>query len=192
MILLYDRQSARYRDYESGRFVSRQAIHNEIDRAADFTSRKLVALTERLRNGEISVDEWQSDFKDHLRAGHTLAGSIAGGGKNQMSGADWLAVARETKAQYRYLNQFAFDVANGLPLNLGRVKMYAKAIRHTFQNMERRRFVEAQYAWAIWIVTPGENCAGCLQAAGKYSIESTPKLGSHECLTNCRCLIEYE
>lgn len=191
MILLYDKSTRRYRDYDSGRFISRNAIYKEVERIADHTSRKLVALSNQLRDGELTVSQWQSETRDALRPAHTLAAQIAGGGKAQMTPTDWLIVARDVKAQYRYLNNFAAEIAAGSPIHMGRVRMYAQAVRHTFQRFELHRAKQAGIARAEWVVTVGENCAGCLQAQGVYLIENVPVIGSHQCLTNCRCFIEY-
>lgn len=128
------------------------------------------ALIIRVLKGQMSVADWQIEMRERLRRQNMLmliAG--AGGNKADVRADDWLKLGSELKSQYKYLEGFARDLADGTPGALshavGRAKMYARSTRASF-----------------W------------RQASPVDLPAYPGDGSSECLTNCLCEwdLEYE
>jgi hypothetical protein len=153
----------------------------------------LTILTEQLRDGRISLPEWAIRFRQEIKAGHSLTYTLARGGRAQMSAADWGRVGRLTRFHLGALDRYTSQLANGGLINFGRVRMYAAAIRNTFENAGRSiRLLDEQMPWARWIRTADESCPGCLAQASMppRRLEDIPPIGSQECAANCRCYLE--
>lgn len=189
--LTFDKAVQRYRNAR-GQFVSRVAVVGARQAIVNEVINQVTTLTNNLRDGKIDLGDWQSGMRETIKAGHQLSAAIVGGGKASMSSADWLVVARNVKAQYRYLDAFAYQIERGVGgINMGRARMYANAIRGTFLNFEKLKRKEAGFARVRWVVSARESCQGCLSAKGEWLIDEVPEIGSHQCLSNCLCFLEY-
>ncbi len=158
---------------------------------------RLVGLSKRLQSGAINLAEWQIQARDIIKANHAAHAATARGGWAQMSQSDWGRVGALTRKQYDYLNRFALQIEQGLPLDgrfLRRVKMYADAAGATYSELEKIVMLLAGVERARRVTTATESCAGCLaeEARGFVAIDDLLPIGEAECLTNCKCFIEYE
>lgn len=187
--LVWDSKSHRYRD-QQGRFVARAIVTDARNRIVEDTKRKLLAISGLFEDGNISLADWQTQFKDIIKSAHTLAAGIAMGGKANMTAADWGRVGQMLRVQYEALNRFALQLEAGQKLNRGRVSQYAASIRSTFLNAERIRV--SAMAMAKWIRTKRESCEDCIQQArrGIQPVAMFPLIGSLRCRHNCGCYLE--
>jgi hypothetical protein len=188
--LRYDPKASRYRS-ERGTFVSRATVLEARDAIVRDTSEKLRRISEQYRDGKISLAEWQTTFKDTIKAAHTLSAGIAMGGKANMAQSDWGKIGQQLRVQYEALNRFALQLEGGATINLGRVEQYARAVRSTFINAETLR--QPATRMARWVRTRAESCAGCVEQAarGKQPLRSFPPIGSRQCRHACKCFLEY-
>lgn len=131
---------------------------------------RMAGLTQSLLDGKISIADWQIQMRQELRDVNALmlvAG--AGGDRSKVDPSDWLKLGPELKSQYRYLENFAHELASGDPRVLAtavtRAKLYARSTQATF-----------------W------------RQALPVQLPAYPGDGSSECLTNCLCdwEIDYE
>lgn len=187
--LKWDSKARRYRS--GGRFVSARAVAEERNRLIETVQGKLRAISQDYVDGKISLVEWQIGFKDTIKAAHTLAAAIPNGGKANMTPAMWGAVGARLRLEYTALQRFAIHLENGGKMHLGRVDMYAHSIRNTWLNAERINLPIFQMA--RWVRGARESCSGCIYQAsrGVQLLASFPPLGSQNCLSRCRCHIQY-
>jgi len=188
--LTWDSRAHRYRD-ERGRFLKREAVTEARNRLIDDTQRRLRDLSQRYVDGKLTLVEWQLEFRDALRAAHTLAAGVARGGKANMTPADWGKVGARLKSEYAALQRFALQLEAGRAMHLGRVDLYARAVRHTF--LEAERLGLPQFQLARWVRTRRESCEGCRSQAarGTALAAAFPPIGSQQCRSNCGCYLLY-
>lgn len=197
----WDEISGRYRDLLTGRFVGQAAVSAELERYLATAQSNITVLSDQLRSGAINLQEWQLGMESNVKLSHTIAGALARGGWAQMTQSDWGWVGRKIRDQYKYLRNFAQEIANGTqPMDgrfMQRAKMYAQAARSTYQEMRRRYFrLSGKALSEARILTPGaEHCEGgsgrpgCVELAalGKQPVGTLPPIGSAQCLTHCLC-----
>ena len=189
-VLTFDKSAQRYRA-ANGQFISRVAVVEARQSILREVSRQVASFTAQLRDGAISISDWQSAMRDALKAGHLLSFGIATGGKRNVAQSEWGRLGVALREQYKYLDRFARQIEQGMPVHFGRTRMYANAIRQTHQNQERHSHAAAGFTRIIRHRTARESCAGCVRDAHEWAIEEAPPLGRNECLTNCLCYDEF-
>ena len=121
------------------------------------------------------------------------------GGWDQMTQSSWGATGQLIRQQYDYLANYANDIANGTQALDGRAlvrsDLYADAANGTFWEMDKRSMLADGYDMARRVLesSDGNNCDGCIEAAteGWVPIDEVLPIGDAECMTRCRCSIEY-
>lgn len=192
--LTFDNATQRYRG-SNGRFVARRTIVDAVNSIVIDTENRVRQISQQYIDGKLSVAAWQSEMTDTLRAAHTLAAGIGGGGKANMTPRDWGRLGALTREQYKYLNRFALQLEDGKMPHFGRATMYARAVRNTFLNFERARL--PKNAKGRWVLNARESCHGansCTEQSkrGLKPVSSFPLIGSRLCLHNCLCTIEVQ
>lgn len=185
MPIRWNKKAKRYQD-ERGRFVSKRKIRHEIDKMVQQTGKRLENLSKKLIGGEITVAEWQASSRRVLKAGYTVAASVAKGGWKQMSQSDWGKVGAATKKQYAYLNRFASQLENLSDKHiLWRSKLYASSVRTVYHQSE----LDASSGPVKRVLNAMESCSECVAWAGKGYIPASEmaEIGSLLCGSNCRC-----
>ncbi len=189
----------RYYDAETGRFVSQSDIRNALENLIDQSGLNMNTLTQSLQDGKISLAEWQTGMMREIKLTHTASGALANGGWGQMTQSDWGATGQLIREQYNYLRNFAKEIADGTqPLDgrmLVRADMYADASNGTYWEMDKRSHLANGYDFGRRVLEPGaDHCDDCLEYAseGWMPIEDIPQIGNSQCMTRCRCEIEYK
>ena len=192
----WDNRTAQYRGPD-GRFVPRRTIREAMDEALDEAATRLRGHAEALRTGRLSLPEWQNLMRREMKEIHLWNAAGARGGWAQMSAADFGRLGPAMKRQYRYLERFARQVEQGLPLDgrfLRRAEMYAEAGRATYHQMDELVHRERGYDQERNILDPAaEHCSECEgeTARGWVPIGELVPIGGRECRTRDRCHIEY-
>lgn len=188
----------RYYDAETGRFVPQSEIRNALENLIDQSGLNMNALTQSLQDGKISLADWQTGMMREIKLTHTASAALANGGWRQMTQADWGATGQLIREQYDYLRNFAKEIADGTqPLDgrmLVRADMYADASNGTFWEIDKRSHLQDGYDIGRRVLESGaDHCDDCLEYAseGWMPIEEIPEIGNSQCLTRCRCEIEY-
>lgn len=187
---------SRYTYTKTGRAVPESRVRAGLQAAVDSSKEKIGKLTQRLVDGKINVSAWHEAMKAEIKAAHRAAAMLANGGKLDAKAAGQLgAVLRK---QYSYLRAFALQIENKeIPLGartVARARLYAQSVVVTYQNSVTARKLISGAAMARRVLTDAENCNGCIEYAlmGWVEISMIPPIGSAECLSNCRCWIEYQ
>lgn len=191
--------AGRYRSDETGRFVSSADVREALESVIDASALRMNALTQQLKDGEISLASWQADFMQQIKISHVASSAAANGGWSQMTPSDWGFVGSEIKEQYQFLRNFAEQVASGeQPLDgrlMVRSDLYGDAARGTFEDVRQRGMIANGFEEERRVLeaADGNNCDGCIEQAGQgwQPIGTLDPIGDEECQVRCRCLFEY-
>ena len=187
-----------YYDLTSGQFVSRETIANGLQDVMDAAAANMNTLSQKLMDGSISLSDWQTGMMDAIKQSHVASAALANGGWAQMTFSDWGATGQLIREQYDYLRNFAKEIADGTqPLDgrlLVRSDLYADAANGTYWEMDKRDHLQSGYDEGRRVLEAGaDHCDDCLEYAseGWMPIDEIPEIGNSQCLTRCRCEIEY-
>lgn len=193
----------RYRNLATGQFLSASNVLALADEAIAVNGGGVAQASELLLADKLSVAEWVTAFRKQLKIEYSQEYLLGRGGIGQMTQSDYGRIGGLLRDQYRYLDRFAKEVAEG-NLSPGQIRyrsdLYAKAAREAYERGLAVASKEAGNDEEIWILDPAvENCPGCVGFAGLgwVKIEDNaydgayPGSGATVCLTNCHCHIEY-
>lgn len=192
----YNAKAYSYVD-ERGRFLSRREVRDVLDNALANNGKIVRDLTQQLREGRISLADWQTGMAREIKNVHLYSAAAARGGWAQMTQADYGRAGQRIATQYRFLRGFAEDIASGKqPLNgraLERAAMYSEAGRNTFHHVEREEMEVRGMTEERSILHANDSCEGCLEeeAAGWQPIGEGVPIGERDCLTRCKCTTDY-
>lgn len=196
MDLTWDAETGRFRDTETGRFLSRAAVRREVDQSLASLTRLTDTLADDLRAGRISLTEWQAEMKDVIKQTQLGTAAIAKGGLDQMTQADFGRVGQRVRTQYQYLDQWVEQIKAGLPVDgrmEPRARQYLRSARSSFLSQEAEDMRERGYL-ARSVTRPAEHCAECLaeEAKGLVEPQFLVPIGERTCRANCKCVFQYE
>lgn len=149
-----------------------------------------------LRDGRISLDEWNARMTSWIKRSHAAAGIVAAGGMDNMTDDMWRRIENAIFFQLEHLRNFSRDIANGLPLDGGvcrRMKMYVEAARGTYHHIESGLMASRGYTLYASKRTADESCGECIdeEARGFVPVGELKPIGSRECLSHCKCYYIY-
>jgi len=180
-----------------GRIISSAQVRAELDAAIDASQLNTRGLSSSLQNGTIDLKEWQLSMRRRIKNTHINAAVAQRGGWAQMTQSDWGFVGNRIRRQYEFLDNFAQQIADGLPLDgrfLFRSQMYDESAIGTYDRFERNAMRNAGFDEERNILEPGANhCPQCPteSARGWVSIGDLTPIGERICLTRDRCQVEY-
>lgn len=193
----YDPRTGQYRHIATGRFVPQSEVRSALDKYLDAKSDRVRDLAQQLQRREISLADWQRAMEREIALTHLASAAAAKGGWAQMTPADFGRVGSLVKAERKYLERFAIQIEEGLPLDgrfLTRAQLYAQAGRHTFHVMRRREMQARGLGLVRRILHARDSCPGCLHLAslGFRPFGEIPPPGEGtECGRNCHCDEEF-
>jgi len=209
-------KSHRYHDSATGRFLSKTAVLGYVQSSLD-TARTAPAstlqgnvnsagtdlLSNLVSNGMMNPRDWHEMMREEVKREYIREYMLGRGGLGSMTQVDWGSIGGMLKEQYHpYLVNFAQQVANG-ELTEGQIRarsaMYVNSAREAFERGKARANADATEI--IWLLGPvkTEHCPDCeaLAALGWQLIADDPFDGAYpcsgatQCLTNCRCDLDY-
>jgi len=189
----------RYYDLQTGVFVSSAKISEGLEAMMDASAVNMNALTQSLMDSVISLKDWQSGMMTEIKNTNVASAALANGGWGNMTSADWGYAGSLIKEQYKFLDNYAKEIANGTQALDGRMlvrsDLYADAANGTFWNMTSRSMLQDGYDQArrVLVAKDGNNCDGCIEAAaeGWVPVDEVLPIGDAECQVRCRCEIEF-
>jgi hypothetical protein len=125
---------------------------------------RVISVSAGLAEGG-SLTGWVNVMRENIKNAYINQYMLAMGGRNNMKPADWGRVGAEIKKQYRFLNQFANEIANGQLSEkqiANRAKMY---IDGSTQLFERANVI----------------------ARGMPDLPEYPADGGQKCKSKCKC-----
>lgn len=192
---VWEKRAGQYRA-PNGRFVARSTIRLVLDQAIEQRGRRMRELSDALRTGAITGETWAVEMRTMIKDVHLYNAAAAKGGWAQLTKRDLGRVGRIVRVQYEYLNRFAAQIANGMALDgrfIQRVIMYAEAARRTFYEVARGVMRDQGMTQERNVLHPAEHCAGCVAESerGWVDLGELAPVGTRDCLTRCKCTIEY-
>lgn len=193
----WDPSAKRYRDPDTGQFVSEDAVRGVVDQLADGLTNRLVNLTQDLLDRRTSLPTWQSQFADTLVDHHLAAAAIGAGGLDMLRRSEPSAAQARLADQLKFLRGFARDLESGRqPMDgraLNRARLYGSASRSAFEEQRRSNYAGEIEVEEIWLLSAAEHCSGCSAQASRGYVPrgSLPPIGSRQCRTHCRCRIGH-
>lgn len=195
----WDPTSQRYRNNETGRYVSRRDILRLLEEQTNQADALLGALTAAFFEGAIAAAVWADQMQSELRRLHSQNRALAAGGWDRMTLRDWGAVGGRLRDDYARVQRLATEIRNGtvtLPQALNRVNGYVGNGRVQFWNAERerRRAEPGQAVVEIRYLGAAEHCDSCVEYydRGWCMAGQLPSPGvDSECSTHCRCTLEH-
>ena len=191
----------RYRDTTTGRYISARQVQADVTRMADTAGRDVARqLTTALRDGRISLAEWQTGMARAVKNVNYAAVAAASGGVNNMTAVERGRAGAIIKEQYKRLRGFAQDIASGKQKldgrALRRAEMYMDAAKGSFHEQKRAGFADS-HAGAVVMVRSirhkRDSCRSCIGLDHKWFKSGDPEyipVGHRECNVNCGCTEE--
>ena len=147
--------------------IGEESINNLLTLRQGMFNTEVESLASSMYDGGITLGKWEEDMKRLIREFHASYTAIQRGGWDNMTHSDWGKIGPPLKAQYKYLHNFANNVADrrdtiSLQAIQARAKMYGNAAGYTANVVVMGDAISKHLPWI-------------------------PKDGSSECLVNCRC-----
>ena len=188
----------RYRDTDTGRYISARAVRADLDRFVDRAGRESAReLTGQLRDGRIALPEWQTAMARAVKNVNYAAVAAASGGVENMTAVERGRAGQIIRTQYQYLRGFAADIESGKqPLDgraMRRAEMYMQAGREAYYEQKREGNSAAHPGAALMIRShrhKGDSCRTCIELDGRWFPMGDPgytPVGRRECNVSCRC-----
>lgn len=195
---VYNPRTRRYRDAQSGRFISSQTVRKAVDNIIAQESQKLKGLASQLVQGNITFAEWQLQSMAQLKTLHVAMSLAANGGIDNTSPSDLGYIGNLVKEQYKFFRGMVADIRQGKQLLNGslvaRVGLYAQAARGSFEKVAKRAAINSGYQEERRVLGASDHCKTCVEEARKswQKIGSLRAIGDSECKSNCRCAFQYK
>lgn len=203
----WDSRSARYRDKQTGRFLSQQNLERLQQRHVAAIGRDIDTIGDLLLRGQISLETWQQATGTGLKTLWLHQAALGKGGVRQMTSSDYLAVGRSLREQYGYLQSFASDINRGYSIGTdgrqipmtekrfkARLQLYTKAGSVGFEYGKQEVAKKRGMNFARRFVRSSHPCSDCPRYArmGVQPIGILPLPRTRcQCRGNCECEIIY-
>jgi hypothetical protein len=156
----------------------------------------VLSVTDALIAGSLRLAGWFRAMRDALVPGH-FAGALAVLDDPDPPPADLDAIVAEANRQVGYLGRFRGEIATAShilgPATLARAEMYAGAAWAVGMNVQRAEKIRDGLASEVNRLGSADHCPDCIAQtlAGWVPIGTLIEPGSRQCLTRCRCWLEY-
>lgn len=192
----WDEAAATYRGPD-GRFASQLDLEDALEDLITDSSFAMSGFVEDLASGAITLDEWQVAMAEELRTINTISLSLGRGGWGRVTQSDWGRLGANMREQYRFLNDFAFQLGSGeisLAQAQHRATMYANQGWQHYWNGSTSAKKAAGFTQERRVLGSAEHCDDCIgyAAQGWVPIDTLPPPGKDsQCRANCRCSKQY-
>ncbi|MGL5719895.1 MAG: hypothetical protein ACRCYP_03765 [Alphaproteobacteria bacterium] len=193
----HDRSINWFRWKDTKRRAPRQAILNITKSYVEDLRGDLRGIAHTYLDGK-DLKKFQRDFAQNIKLQHLQSYIVGKGGIDKMTDADYLAVGREMTKQYKYLRQFALDIAKGKQSEaqiLYRSSLYSESARSSYWAGLEAAAIEAGCTMEKNVLSLAEHCEGCLRYAAMGKVEigkiPPPKRGDRDCKMACLCRKVY-
>ena len=109
----YSPQWKRYRDSATGRWASRATVQEWVTESISLADSRTRALSSMLADDLVDVRMWQFSMRNEIKQAYIDQYVAGRGGIERMTQADWGSIGGMTGEQYRYLDGFAQEIADG-------------------------------------------------------------------------------
>lgn len=178
-----------------GRFVPVADVRGAIDTFIEGAGERMASLTGQLRDGTISLTQWQESMADEVKAVNVVAGVAGNGGWAQLTDNDFRSMQTDISEQLAYLDNFASQIADGkVSLDtIGvetRAASYADSSRNTYEGVRLEHEQDSGFdiEWNE-LGDAEDHCEDCLDATAQGEVPTGTLMlpGDRECRGNCNC-----
>lgn len=196
----FDAGSARYRDADSGRFMSADRVREFVRRSLTGSTTASNELAGLVADARLTSGDWRTLMREELKHEYIRQYLLGRGGLGQMKASDWGRIGGMLADQYRYLEGFAAQVAGlteaQIKSRVFRSAMYFNSAREAFERAQAVAVKRAGLDEERWRRDPAaESCGDCEDNEGQgwqpVGTFPFPGDGNTQCLTNCQCHKEY-
>jgi hypothetical protein len=186
----------RYRSRGTGRFVSPATVRSVLDRAVQAAVRDAQAVTGALREGAVTVAQWEAAMRSLVKDTHVYSAALAAGGWDRLDAAAYGRIGASVRQQYGFLARFAAQLAQGGALDgrvTARAALYAEHARVLFSEVWAAEMRVRDYREERNVLGAAEHCERCVTETrrGWVAIGALVPVGLRTCLARCRCRITY-
>ena len=184
-----------YRNAQTGRIVGNMEARDVLDKTIQAAKgSESTRLMELLRGGNISLADWQVGMRDVIKNTHISAMLAQRGGVQNVTQSDYGRVGQIIREQYKFLDNFAQEIASGKqPLDgraLFRAQMYQDAGIDTFETFSTIYHGAAGFDQERSVLDPqARHCKDCIDqdAKGWQTTGNMIPIGKRQCNVNDRC-----
>ncbi len=196
-----------YRDTVTGKIISYQEVRTQLEQLLRAASDATGTLSDLVSDKVIDAAAWRAALRQEIKDNYITQYLLGIGGREMMTAEDWGSVGGMIADQYRYLEGFYAEVAAGKLSREqidARSRMYINSSREAYERALARASERRGKRQHRWTLSPAEHCDDCVALAGegwKTAMEpfvspstgqpALPGNGATQCLTNCKCHIEY-
>lgn len=198
MPVVWNVERARYRDTETGRFVSRSTVLGYLRESLDTADSEMRLLAARVSAKELSAADFAKVFKQEIKDEFIRQYVTGRGGLGSMTQSDWGRVGRALQTQYKFANGFIADLDGMTEAGIAnRAGMYVQAAGSAFQMGQREACkASSSFKQEYWQLGDSEHCDDCQRLNGMGwvaigTLPTVPRAGATACLTSCNCSIVY-
>ena len=195
----YDRAQAKYRDGNTGRFVSRSRILRLVDEEAARLSTRMQAHARLLTSDKIDLPEWQRRSAEDLKLSAIRSTILGSGGKSLTTSKAYGGTGRLLRDQYSYLDGFSRDLAAGKLTKeqaIARAGLYGASTRSAFHQSEKIARGREGFKLAKRVLDKSSmHCQDCLNYATPNFVpieQIVPIASACRCRARCRCSIIWK
>lgn len=181
-----------------GREQNREETRAALDVVLAGYSAEMGRVSQQLRDGDITLAEWELLMVALVLQVHLTAVALAVGGWEQMTAADYRDAEEAAQQQTGYLVAFAAGIAAGaVALDgrfLARARMYGQAGRGTYYLSVTEVMRRTGYTQERRLLGDADHCDDCIryEAMGWQPLGTLPAIGGQSvCRVNCKCRFEY-
>lgn len=157
----------------------------------------IIFLAERLKEGKLTVPQWEEEMRKELKALHVIAAALAKQGIENLTATDYGYIGAKLKEEYRYLRRFRLQIEQGA-VNLQSNAFLRRAASYTINSRESfykvLRANTSRYTQERRILNPkAVHCQTCISEAklGWQPLGTLRKIGDSECKINCQCRFHF-
>ncbi|MEH1785591.1 MAG: hypothetical protein V7L23_08365 [Nostoc sp.] len=193
----FDPSSHRYRDSKTGRFVKVADVMRLIDAEVNRLEVRLKGHARLLASGKIDIAEFQTRMAQSLKESHLRNAAVGAGGVKQFTPTHYGKVGAELKKQYKFLNGFGKDLAEGKltpDQAIRRAGSYAQSARTSFFEAEFTSMGKVGFYAKRLLDAQSRHCGACIsyQRLTWTLIQNVIPPGVDcECGGRCRCRLVF-
>jgi len=197
---LYDRGG---HTYYSVRAVPWAEVSRRLYDTLDDLEEQAAELAWHLRDGRINLQRYEAEMMRLIKRSHLVNSTLAKGGWDQMTPADYGRVGGYVRRQYEYFRNRVRAIKGGTQPVDGRLenvsRQYVRMARRSFSKTLGEEMALRGYDQERRVVSKfADHCRtkqrpGCrdLAALGWRPIGTLPLIGEAQCLGGCRCVFHY-
>ena len=158
-------KAKRYQDASTGRFMARDEVLGLVQQSLDASGNVTDTLAGLAAGGQLAPGDWRDMMRSEIKGEYLRQYMTGRGGRAQMTYSDWGRCGAMLKAQYKWLEGFAEQVATGELSEAqirARARLYVDSARQAYEK-------------------------GNARALGAPDLPAYPGDGSTACLSNCQC-----